>query len=441
MTEQIKKQSTLYSRILSLVFIPSAFLIFAFILIQLSSEIKTITTENKTKAQIASYLIRSKLESFSTETLTRTEIEAKIKEFSKTLIENELVDIVALISLDGRKLFSVPESYQAKAEDLNRIHLLTATAEVENRWLYQYPSKYSIDVYFPVRQDSGTVYFLKTNFPIGNLREALQRMYVSLGITALIVLSLAIFMTRNLSRRIVRPLNELSKATQDIMNGDFSKIVTIHTGDEIETLADTFNQMTRSLTQMKEVAENANALTHLPGNNAIQAEINKRIQARSKFVVIYGDLDNFKAYNDAYGIEKGDQVIKFTANLLKEAVKEMGAANDFVGHEGGDDFVMVTTPNRAQQIADYIIEQFAAQAKNFYSREDQGKGYVMGRERRQPGFSEEPKMVPFSFISISLAAISNESQDFASYADVTNNLVDIKHNAKNKKGNSFIWKR
>ncbi|WP_243113789.1 diguanylate cyclase [Desulfofundulus salinus] len=110
----------------------------------------------------------------------------------------------------------------------------------------------------------------------------------------------------------------------------------------VQTLLDT---MTRIRLEM---ARGANPLTGLPGNIAIEQELSRRAREDEDCAVIYLDLDHFKSYNDRYGFESGDQVILFTAALLSSVVKKFGAKNDFIGHIGGDDFIIITVPEKAE---------------------------------------------------------------------------------------------
>lgn len=107
-----------------------------------------------------------------------------------------------------------------------------------------------------------------------------------------------------------------------------------------------------------ELARGANPLTGLPGNVAIEEELNRRKRAEQAFTVIYADLDHFKAYNDTYGFEKGDQVITLLARILSYATKKWGTEKDFVGHIGGDDFIIITVPDCAEEICKSVIRLF-----------------------------------------------------------------------------------
>jgi diguanylate cyclase (GGDEF)-like protein len=109
-----------------------------------------------------------------------------------------------------------------------------------------------------------------------------------------------------------------------------------------------------------EMASSANPLTGLPGNVQIERELQARIKRSEQQVVIYCDLDRFKWFNDRYGFEVGDQIIVRTARLLKEAVQHYGNERDFLGHIGGDDFIVMTTPNCLDAMTAFIIQAFSS---------------------------------------------------------------------------------
>lgn len=102
---------------------------------------------------------------------------------------------------------------------------------------------------------------------------------------------------------------------------------------------------------------NSNPLTGLPGAPAIEEEASRRISSGVTFAFAYIDIDNFKAYNDRYGYFNGDNVIKTAAALLEEI-----SGGEFIGHVGGDDFVLVTTPGMAVRIAEELTRRFDALA-------------------------------------------------------------------------------
>ena len=140
----------------------------------------------------------------------------------------------------------------------------------------------------------------------------------------------------------------------------------------------------------------ANPLTGLQGNIEIQSEINQRIATKQLFAVIYADLDNFKAYNDVYGFASGDRAIKLTADIIVDNVRSYGNQNDFIGHVGGDDFIIVSTPDKAEDIVKGIIEEFDIKSKSLYCEEDLKRGYIVTSNR-------QGQVMKFPLISISFA--------------------------------------
>ena len=107
-----------------------------------------------------------------------------------------------------------------------------------------------------------------------------------------------------------------------------------------------------------ELAKGSNPLTGLPGNLAIEHEIERRIKKQIPSSLIYLDLDNFKVYNDVYGFGKGDQVILMTSNVLQQAIREAGSSQDFIGHVGGDDFIVISKHEQAEKIGRTVIKHF-----------------------------------------------------------------------------------
>ena len=148
-------------------------------------------------------------------------------------------------------------------------------------------------------------------------------------------------------------------------------------------------------------------------------------------MVIYCDLDNFKAFNDKYGIAKGDDAIKLTAEVFKEASKAKGNPGDFIGHEGGDDFILLTTPEKAQAVADHITSEFDKRVRSLYSEEDLKQGFIIARAR-------DGAIKQFPIMTISLAGVTNAHRDITSYGEVTNIAAEVKKKAKAIEGSVFV---
>lgn len=180
-------------------------------------------------------------------------------------------------------------------------------------------------------------------------------------------------------------------------------------------------------------ARNANPLTGLPGNLAIESEINDRIKKNKKFSVLYLDLDNFKAYNDSYGYHKGDQLINYTAQILKNCAKEI-ITETFVGHIGGDDFVMITDSKYDGYLAEEVINKFNSGIRKFFNNQDLLRGYMVC-------FDRQHRIVNTPLTSISIAVISNKDGELENHLEISDRAAELKKKAKEISGSNYIKDR
>jgi len=174
----------------------------------------------------------------------------------------------------------------------------------------------------------------------------------------------------------------------------------------------------------------ANPLTHLPGNVPIEKEIQQAIDKNSRFAALFIDLDNFKVYNDNYGYAAGNRVIKFCANTIMNCVKQFGGDDDFVGHIGGDDFVVLTTPEKADQISQEIIKLFDSLIPIQYNEEDISRGYIISEDRRG-------EVKKFSLMTISIAIVTNENHQFIHHLQVAEKAAELKRLVKKLEGSNY----
>jgi diguanylate cyclase (GGDEF)-like protein len=175
----------------------------------------------------------------------------------------------------------------------------------------------------------------------------------------------------------------------------------------------------------------ANPLTRLPGNVSILDELSRRLDNQSLFAVAYIDLDKFKSYNDKYGFEVGDEVIRETARILIKTVHDMGNPDDFIGHIGGDDFVVITTPDKTDSLCEHIIAKFKETSPSFYNEEDRKKGHIIARNRKG-----NKETIPL--LSISIGVVTNESRKITHVAEIGEIGAELKSYAKSLEGNNYI---
>jgi GGDEF domain-containing protein/CHASE3 domain sensor protein len=252
-----------------------------------------------------------------------------------------------------------------------------------------------------------------------------SRMTIILSATGLIVgLALALLITYNISR----PLKELKKATEHIAEGKFEYNLNINRPDEIGSLADAFSFMMERLKVLEGLLLDASPLTGLPGNMAIEMEIQKRLSERKQFSLCHIDLDNFKPFADKYGYAWGSEVIKEVAHILTENVHVDG---DFVGHVGGDDFIVITGSERAEQVCKKIVEEFDSRSMRFYSEKDRQKGFILGKDR-------QGKQQSFPLVTMTIAVVTDDGSKFQGPLDMAKKAAELKEYAKTLPGSNYV---
>lgn len=206
-----------------------------------------------------------------------------------------------------------------------------------------------------------------------------------------------------------------------------SKVVGLDRGadDYITKPFDTNELIARIRTILRRTALGleANPLTRLPGNVAIEKEIRHRMEEHLPFAVLYLDLNSFKAYNDKYGFLAGDNVIRETARLILAAAR---GEHDFVGHVGGDDFIVVTVPEQAEPICQSVIQAFDAKSPSFYGELDHQQGYIVTQDR-------QGRTKRFPLLSIAIGVVTTQHRSFQNIGEVSTIGAEMKAFAKERK--------
>lgn len=175
----------------------------------------------------------------------------------------------------------------------------------------------------------------------------------------------------------------------------------------------------------------ANPLTRLPGNVSILNELSRRLESKALFAVCYIDINKFKSYNDKYGFEHGDEVIRETARILIRVTQQEGDAEDFIGHIGGDDFVVVTNLTHADNLCKGIINEFNLVVSSFYNETDNKNGYIVAKDRQ----GKEQKM---PLLSIAIGVVTNEFRHIEHVAQIGEIGAELKEYAKHNDGSNYI---
>jgi EAL domain-containing protein (putative c-di-GMP-specific phosphodiesterase class I)/GGDEF domain-containing protein len=181
-----------------------------------------------------------------------------------------------------------------------------------------------------------------------------------------------------------------------------------------------------------EMAKGTNPLTGLPGNVAIEQEVESRIAQNRRFSIIYADLDHFKVYNDTYGFKNGDRIIKLAADIMNWATKKYAGQDARLCHIGGDDFVLITSPDSIEKICRAIHRCFGRLVKLCYCPEDRARGWIKAKGR-------DGKERNYPLVSISLGVIEICGQ--CSLMEIGERAAHVKKYAKSKPGNSMAVDR
>jgi diguanylate cyclase (GGDEF)-like protein len=175
-------------------------------------------------------------------------------------------------------------------------------------------------------------------------------------------------------------------------------------------------------------------LTGFPGAISIEAEIKKRINRQEAFATLYVDMDNFRPFNEVYGFPMGDKAIKMLADIIDDAVRKVGNLEDFVGHGGGDDFVIISSPELAKQLAIFLIENFDRRITALYREEDLQRGFFIRVDR-----AGKESYIPITTVSIGIA--SSEHRRITTHWEVGEIAKETLNYAKSIPGSIFFMDR
>lgn len=220
---------------------------------------------------------------------------------------------------------------------------------------------------------------------------------------------------------LTRDQNSVYDAVVVVQNGAYKGIVKI-------------NQLLERITQQKiDMAQQANPLSGLPGNNLIKEEIVGRLATGQLFAVMYFDLDNFKPFNDNFGFEQGDRVIRFLGNFLKNLITNWDL-NGFVGHVGGDDFVAVCRFQELRTLCREIVDRFDREIQTFHDEETVQNGFYICQDRKG-------RTCRLPLLALSIAVVSNAKRHFKTYGQLVSVASEMKKKSKMMSGSSFCFDR
>lgn len=217
--------------------------------------------------------------------------------------------------------------------------------------------------------------------------------------------------------------------TKQLDRADYDFIVT---RDGLYAGMGNISDLLRCITNMQiRNARYANPLSLLPGNVPIYEHIEQCITKTDHIAVAYVDIDNFKPYNDVYGFDKGDQVIKMLAQAL---IRNSDADLDFVGHVGGDDFILIFKSGDWKSRCNKILDDMTAMIPLFYNQDDIRAGKINALDRQ--GNKKE-----YPLISLSIGVTEPDLEKCSSHNEVAELATDAKIQAKRQTGNALFINR
>lgn len=183
--------------------------------------------------------------------------------------------------------------------------------------------------------------------------------------------------------------------------------------------------------QLRHARENQlSPLTNLPSGLRVERAIEDRLTSDEYWSILYLDLDTFKAYNDVYGFLRGNELIRLLARIASETTHELGKPGDFIGHVGGDDFIIISEPEHVARLCERIIARWDSESRPLYSAEDVARGTLIAVDRRG-----QRQIYPL--VSLSIGVVTNERRPVTSPAEVSRIAAEVKHAAKGMPGSTW----
>jgi GGDEF domain-containing protein len=372
----------------------------------------------------------------STKELSTVNINKILKESSTFGI----FDIV-LFSEGGKVFVSVVNNEMVKREDANIDELKMINTAItrqgfEDKLFYHEVDRKekSISLYIPFVYANENTAVAAIKIAMIDIDKQMNLLYRQCILIGVLVTILHLGFAMLFSKMILIPIRKLNEATHQISQGQLEIRVPIVRDDEIGHLASSFNEMSVALQRMRDEAKGANPLTGLPGNITIAKYIDDCLNAQSTIAVLYCDLDNFKAYNDKYGFTRGDDAILYTRDCLVAASKRKDVANVFIGHEGGDDFVVIIDYEYWEIFAKAFITTFDRGVFQFYNSIDARNGFIESINRK----GERQR---FPLMSISVAVVANKNRPYRRHAEMIAVAAEVKKYVKSQDGSCYAIDR
>jgi len=338
-------------------------------------------------------------------------------------------------------LISYPEKYNsdhdmmALIEEDKNVSLKDGILKYGYGCTYYVPGngKKRIIAFAPVSKTLG--WSVALSIPYNKFISSGEQLQIKVTIILFISLLLMIIFISIISFHFFRKLTILAFDIDTLIDMDQASQLHVKGNDELSQIGATINRLNQKYLDLKSHGSmDMNSITNLPGNFTVQKKLFDIIDSGRKFAVTMVDIDNFNVYNQRYGFPKGDSIIRMTATIVTNTVKEFGNKEDFVAHLGGDDIVFLTTPDKVDKICEEIISSFDKQIILYYTEEDRQKGGFAWRDK-------EGTIKKFPLMSLSVAVSTNEKRQIIHPLQISQIFSELLVYLKKRPGSKYFKDR
>lgn len=189
--------------------------------------------------------------------------------------------------------------------------------------------------------------------------------------------------------------------------------------------------LARIRTQLRHLRETLlSPLTGLPSGLRVEHAIAAQLRSPRPWAILYLDLDHFKAYNDVYGPLRGNDLIRLLGRVTSECLRAEGNPSDFLGHIGGDDFILITTPDRMESLSRSIVTAWENESHAYYALEDVARGALIAHDRQG-----QPQIYPLAGVSIGV--VTNLHRSITTMEEFSRIAAEVKAQAKSIPGSAY----
>lgn len=427
LTRVIQSMRTLRAKV-AVVLLGTVFSLLA--IVTMIQAVQQQRTQLAAQREVSVAAARVLAESIGTQGVARLEpVRALVRQYGRM----SGVRLVRVMNADYRVIAS------SNARNLGRVyrspdvqeaveHGVSAAGVTQTLWMP------SLRVVVPVRERGELAGALELELTLTAAQAGLWTFIRQAALVALLATGvLTLVLLWSLTLVVVRPITRYARLSQDLARGDLSVEIPDQGADEIGQLGRALAKTRDSMLELSRLWKDQDPLSGLPGSQAIQRELRRRLDSGEGFVTLYVDLDGFKAFNDRYGFERGDQVILFTARVLTETLGSYGGPEDFLGHAGGDDFVLILNQPRAEIVAHAAIKRFEGGVLDFFDEEDRERGFIMAKD----GQDSLGQLPPASLTIVGVPVAARH----ANILKIGEAAAELKVHAKRQPGSKFIMER